>query len=88
MANLGEFTGGLALLSWLPCHYRGIPIKLSIDYFKKARGQLFAESTVTPATLSDEMEFMVQTDIKDQQGDIVAVTTAIWRLGVIEAAKE
>jgi len=84
LANLGEFASGLALMSSLPSDVRGIPVNISTDYFKKARGLLVAESTVTPPRVMNDMEFKVKTDVRDKEGDIVATTTVSWRLGLCE----
>jgi acyl-coenzyme A thioesterase PaaI-like protein len=87
LANLGEFTSGLALLTSLPSNVRGIPVNISTDYFKKARGILMAESNVIPPEVVDDMEFKVKADIKDKLGDIVATTTVLWQLGLREDIK-
>jgi len=84
LANLGEFSSGLSLLTSLSSNVRGIPINISTDYFKKARGLLIAESCVTPPQVTEDMEFKVRAEIKDQQGDVVATTTVLWRLGLRE----
>lgn len=87
LANLGEFTSGLALLSSISEDVRGIPVTITTDYFKKARGQLLAESIVMPPRVINDMDFKVKADIKDELGDIVATTTVCWRLGLSEIAK-
>lgn len=87
MANLGEFAGGIALMSSLPGNVRGIPVNISTDYFKKARGQLLAECKIQTPKVEADMEFKVKTEITDQQADVVAVTTVSWRLGLRDHAK-
>ena len=84
LANLGEFTSGLALMSSLPSDIRGIPVNISTDYFKKARGMLIAESVVAAPDVKNDMEFKVKAEVRDKEGDIVATTTVSWRLGVNE----
>ena len=83
LVNLGELASGLAMLGTLPADVRGIPTRLSIDYFKKARGVLLAESHCTPPTVIDDTDFEVTADIHDAQGDLVARTYVNWRLGPV-----
>ena len=85
LANLGEYTSGLAMLGALSSNIRGIPTKISTEYYKKARGCLLAESSCSPPeNITDDTDFEVFTDIKDQQGEVVARTTVNWRLGLVE----
>lgn len=84
LANLGELTSGLALLSGLAANARGIPTKISTEYFKKARGKLVAESYSGLPEVNNSMDHEVSADIVDQQGDIVARTVVNWRLGLSE----
>lgn len=85
LTNLGEYTSGLAMLGALPSGIRGIPTKISIEFFKKARGCLIAESSCTPpSNITEDTDFEVYTDIKDSESEIVARTTVSWRLGLIE----
>jgi len=84
LANLGEVTSGLALLTGLPPGVRGIVVRLGIEYFKKARGTLTAEtSCVAPEMRGADLEFEVHADIRDGQGDAVARVTVRWRLGPV-----
>lgn len=85
LANMGELTSGLAVLGILPPGIRGIVTALSIEYYKKARGRLLAESHCTPPKVTEqtgEVEYEVTTDIRDAEGETVARTTVKWRLGV------
>jgi len=82
LANLGELASGLATTLALPAGIRGIPVSLATVYHKKARGTLTAESTSpVPAALTEPMDYDVETMIRDASGDLVATTTARWRLG-------
>lgn len=83
LGNLGELASGLAMLGTLPATIRGIPTLLSIEYFKKARGRLTAESHCSPPNVTEEMDFEVYADIRDTDGDLVARTTVNWHLGPI-----
>lgn len=87
LANLGEFTSGLAMLGALPTDTRGIPTKLTIEFFKKARGLLIAESHCSPPKIIEGTDFDVVTDIRDSEGDVVARTSVIWRLGPVPATQ-
>ena len=80
LANLGELASGLALLSNLPANTRGIPIKITTDYYIKARGMLTAESYSDLASVNETIEHDVFADIKNNDGDIVARTSVSWRL--------
>ena len=84
LANLGEVTSGLAMLTGLAPNTRGIAIKISTEYLKKARGLLVAETRCeVPRVLDEDMEYAVQAEIRDRDGDVVARTTANWRLGPV-----
>lgn len=81
LANLGEVASGLAMLGTLSADTRGIPTRLTIEFYKKARGRLVAESHCSPPTVTQDMDFEVHAEIRDSDADVVARTTVNWRLG-------
>lgn len=83
LANLGEMTSGLAMLTALPPGMRGIVLSLRADYMKKARGRLVAECRATPPTVATDTEFDVVAEIRDAAGDVVAKATVRWKLGPV-----
>ncbi|HEC26487.1 MAG TPA: DUF4442 domain-containing protein [Gammaproteobacteria bacterium] len=83
LANLGEVASGLAMLDALSADTRGIPTRLSIEFYKKARGHLVAESHCSPPAITEDTDFEVHADIRDTNGDVVARTTVNWRLGPV-----
>src|SRR5262245_46600683 len=66
LANLGEMTGNLALLSRLPDSGNMIVTGLSIDYLKKARGTLVAECWVAPVDAGAQLEIEPEVSIRDR----------------------
>lgn len=88
LANLGELTSGLALLSSLPDNIRGIPTKISTEYYKKARGKLIAECHIEIpqelSSLKETMDYEVTAEVVDTEGNVVSRTVVSWRLAVVE----
>ncbi len=82
LANLGELTANLALLSLCPPEGRFIVTRLEVDYLKKARGELTCTCSI-PSDLpwrTVEQTAAVAT-LTDAEGDTVTRVTVYWKLG-------
>ncbi len=84
LVNLGEFTSGLALLASMDDSLRGIPVKISVNYYKKARGTLVAESYNQLPEVVDETEYTVKTEIKNQEDLLVAEVHVTWKIARLD----
>lgn len=81
LANLGELASGLAMITALPIGTRSIVTNLEIEYLKKARGCLLAEGRASPPNVVNEpVNSLATADIMDEEGDLVACVTVLWRL--------
>ena len=78
LVNFGEVVSGLAMLTALPAGARGIVTSLSIEYLKKARGTLIAESAVVLPPLAASTTVEVCATIRDAGGDEVARARVQW----------
>src|SRR5437879_7304335 len=76
-----EVTSGLAVTTGLPAQARGIPIRLSIAYLKKARGTLTAEARCEIPDASREAEYDFESVISNATGEVVARAAVRWRIG-------
>ena len=83
LMNVAEFASGAAMITALPPGYRGIVTKMTIEYFKKARGTVTAESRPTLPDLTVEAEHDFISEITDQTGDLVARAAVRWKLGPV-----
>ena len=84
LTNLGELASGLALMTSAPPDVRGIPIRLTTEFFKKARGVLVAESTASFPRATEPIEHEAVAEVRDEAGDVVARVTAVWRVAPLE----
>ena len=72
LANLGEFTANLAVVSRQPEGTRWIVTKMEIAYVKKARGRLIASASAPEIAWERDGEITVETIIRDPSSDVVA----------------
>ena len=87
LANLGELSSGLAMLSALPPNTRSIVVKIEIEYLKKARGLLTAEGTASPPErINEAIDSIALADIINSEGDVVSRVKVHWRLSPKEAS--
>lgn len=81
LGNLGEMTSGMAAMLALPAGIRSIVTGMNIEYLKKARGTLTAESRPdVPQVVTEPVEMTVHCEITDDAGEVVAKTQVHWRL--------
>lgn len=81
LANVGELASGLAMTLALPPRVRGIPVRIEVDYLKKARGRIRAEGRAEPPAVIDaETEADAHAELFDADGDLVARMKVLWRL--------
>ena len=72
LCNLAELTGNVAVAYSLPDDARFIVAGLSIEYLKKARGLITAESDCPVPDTSDKREYQVPVVLRDAAGEVVA----------------
>jgi acyl-coenzyme A thioesterase PaaI-like protein len=85
LANLGELASGLAMTLTLPASARGIPIRLVVDYHKKARGTITAEGRANPPRVaSGGVDAAATAELRDEAGEVVADMVVTWRVSPTE----
>ncbi len=80
LANLGEFSSGLAMFHAVEGKAKGIVTGLQIEYHKKARGTLTATCDVDIPAIDQPSTTVVQALIREQAGDVVCTVKASWSL--------
>jgi len=83
LANVAEFTTGLATLTGIPPDSRAILVELHITYHIKARGRLRATCNSQPPSSSEEQVVAVDASIFNEQDECVATATVTWLVGPI-----
>lgn len=80
LLNLGEMATGLAVMYNMPASMRGIPVHLGMDYVKKSRGKITAETTIEPVIEGETYQKELIAELRDASGDVVARFRAVWQL--------
>jgi acyl-coenzyme A thioesterase PaaI-like protein len=83
LANLAEMTTGLALGFALPEGMRTILTRLEIEFLKKARGSITATCDAPVVTEIVQKEFLVESVLTNEAGDVVARGRAVWLAGPV-----
>jgi acyl-coenzyme A thioesterase PaaI-like protein len=77
IANLGEFTTGLALHFALDAHGRAILTRLETEYHKKARGEIVASARLAQLPINQGLN-IVTAVVSDKSNSTVATVKAFW----------
>ena len=81
LANLGELASGLAMTLALPADVRGIPVRIEVDYLKKARGRIVAEGrAAVPVVVAADTDATATAEMRNETGEVVATIVVRWRL--------
>lgn len=75
LANLAELTGNVAVAYSLPDDARFIVAGMSLEYLKKARGTLTAESRPAIPRSAEKREHEVIVEIRDARGELCTRAT-------------
>jgi uncharacterized protein (TIGR00369 family) len=84
LVNLAELCGNLAVAYSLPDGMRFIVAGLSIDYTKKARGEISATCDVEVPETGERREIPVSVILRDPAGDEVARATLRTLVGPVK----
>jgi acyl-coenzyme A thioesterase PaaI-like protein len=78
LMNTIEAASGLAFICGLPKDARAILVQFTIEYLKKARGNLTAECRCTPPATSEKSQHKIEAKILDENNVEVARGQATW----------
>ena len=82
LANVGEFSSGLAMLASLPDNSRGIVKNIEIEYIKKARGKITAKGSAPEiGELTENIEKIAIAEMLDSTNEVVAKMKVYWQIG-------
>ena len=79
LCTLSELTGGLAVEATLKSNLRWIPREMTVQYVKRARGNLVGECFIDPSVLVPG-DVEVPLEIQDEEGDTVLKAVIVFYL--------
>ncbi len=82
LMNLGELCTGLTMLYPIDGRGRGIIKKLSMEYYKKARGPITASCWANHPVRPGDHELDVTAELRDESGQVVAKAFAVWKVTI------
>jgi len=82
LANLGEFSTGLAVLGSAPQGSRAILKRLNVEYLRKARGTLVATARAEVPREPGRHEVFARSEVRNREGEVVTAIEALWVLDV------
>jgi acyl-coenzyme A thioesterase PaaI-like protein len=85
LGNLAEFTSAVAILYGLPDDLQAILTRITIDYTKKARGEVVATARLSPPQAVGDYE--VPITITNAEGQEVVRAVALWKVGPARAPR-
>lgn len=90
LVNVGEIASGVAMMKQLEInsHLKGIPVKITTDYYKKARGTITAKGAVSLSGITADCEKDTVASLFDSKGDLVAKCVVTWSLRVKSPSKK
>jgi len=88
LANLAGLCGNVAVAYALPDDARFIVAGMSIEYLKKARGTITAESRPPAIASGTRAEYAVEVEMRDPAGTLVARATLRTLIGPKRAEKD
>ena len=81
LTNFVEETTGMAMVSQFPSGIRGIVTHIEVEFKKKARGLIHAECRAPEIQPDSSQTYVVETNVTNADGEIVATGRATWLVG-------
>lgn len=83
LTNIGELSSGLLMMTAMqhsPFKMKGIPTKFEVEFFKKAKGKVYATSTCSLDGVSEDCTIAVNSILNNSKGVELAKMTASWNI--------